>query len=108
KSSVKAPPPTEPPKNLYSDFTLQGKIPVSSWYRDDSYPPSTPIVFTRDEVNENLMKITRKEQNYYGPTDTYLYAALEKYHGLRDEFLRSKNVAVIGSTTPWYESVVLY
>ena len=107
---TKSPPPIELPSALYQEFTLQGKVPVSTWYRDDSYPPSTPIIFTQEEVNINLGKVTRQEQNYYGATDSYLYEALAKYQrvSMRDEFLRSKKVAVIGSITPWYESVVLF
>lgn len=98
------PPPKEIPPELYKDFTLQYKIPVASWYRDDSYPPTKPITFTPDEITANFARIARREQNYYEATDSYLYAALEKY----PDALKGKKVAVIGSITPWYESIVLY
>lgn len=105
QSTYKAvPPPKEIPPELYKDFTLQYKIPVSSWYRDDSYPPTKPITFTPDEITANFARIARREQNYYEATDSYLYAALEKY----PDALKGKKVAVIGSITPWYESIVLY
>lgn len=38
---------------------------------------------------------------YYGKTDLWLYKALEKYP------IFEKEVVIIGSTIPWYESVVI-
>ncbi|MDB6081434.1 MAG: hypothetical protein JWO53_706 [Chlamydiia bacterium] len=96
-------PPQQIPPELYNDFTLQNSIPVRDWYRDDSYPPTKPIVFTPEEINTNLERVARKEQNYYGATDSDLYSAFEKYA----VFLKGKTVAIIGSITPWYESIVL-
>jgi len=46
-------------------------------------------------------QIARGQSYYYGDTDRYLYNAL------RDFPIRGKSVAVVGSVTPWYESVVL-
>lgn len=104
QAPVILPPPKVIPQELYKAFTLQCRVPIASWYRDDSYPPTKPITFTPVEINAYLSRIARKEQNYYEATDSYLYAALEKY----SDALKGKKVAVIGSITPWYESIVLY
>lgn len=109
KKAAQTPPPKHIPLGLFNGFTLQSTIPVSYWYRDDSYNPDKPILFTPQEVNANLAKIAKKEQSYSGSPDGNLYAALDKYKSaLRDDLLRGKKVAIIGSRTPWYESVVLF
>lgn len=109
KKTAQTPPPKHIPLGLFNAFTLQSTIPISYWYRDDSYNPEKPILFTSQEVNANLAKIAKKEQSYPGSPDGNLYAALDKYKSsLRDELFRGKNIAIIGSKTPWYESVVLF
>lgn len=98
-----SPPPKQIPLGMHNDFTLNGKVGVSYWYRDDTLRPENAVTFKQEEVATFLTKAANKEQNYYGETDTYLYAALEKHIGS----IQGKKVAVIGSLTPWYESIVL-
>ena len=96
-------PPKTIPADLYNAFTENGLIPVYEWYRDESYPPEKPVVWTTKEINENIKKVKQGKENYYHKTDTWLYAALKQHGG----HLKGKKVAIIGSLTPWYESVLL-
>lgn len=89
------------PPELAARYTLDGRIGVEDWYHDDTRAPGKPKVFTRRRVAANLRKVRRREEVYYGATDTWLYAALER-HPVRD-----LHVVNMGSTNPWYESVAL-
>lgn len=95
-------PPKEIPKELYEDFTMQNKIGVQYQYFDGRLTATNPKIYEEQKINNFLTKVAKKETSYYGINDTWLYQALEKYH------LKNKRVAIIGSTTPWYESICLY
>lgn len=102
-SSLFAIPPLKIPCDLYADYTFGGIIPVYDWYIDGSYPPDKPIVFKTEEIDELLAKASQRRNGYYGATDQYLYAMLDKYAS----YIEGKRIAIIGSTTPWYEAIVL-
>lgn len=97
-------PPEYIPEELYNHFTLNRSVDVTYWYRDDTYASEEPLVYTKEVVDQNLALIAGKYLNYYGSTDAWLYQALEKY----GRYIEGKAVGIIGSTTPWYESVALY
>lgn len=102
-SSVSAAPPRMIPPELYDAFTLNGQVPVSDLYFDETTSSSTPRVYTIKHINELLQKIAKRETFYYGSTDTWLYTAFDKY----SDFIKGKQVAVMGSVLPTYESIVL-
>lgn len=104
-------PPKDIPLKFLKDFTLNYKIPVTYWYFDDTdlysktriqLPDgSLAAAFLKETINANIEKIHNKRPFYYGQTDLWLYQALEKYP------IQGKDVAIIGSATPVYESIVL-
>lgn len=106
-----AEPPREIPAELLDQFTMNGTIPVFHWYLDNSAPDlgyqvtlqdGTPASFyAKKAIDIYIESIKRKETFYYGETDIWLYQALEKYP------IHGKDVAIIGSTIPWYESVII-
>lgn len=96
-------PPTTVPEELYNAFTLNGAIPVVNIYHNDSYSSDQPLVYTYEQIQDFEIKAKAKQTYYYGAMDTYLYNALDKYISR----ISNKNVAVIGSVTPWYESILL-
>jgi hypothetical protein len=102
--SVCGAPPSEIPPEQYSDFTLLGQIPVVPYYFNDTYPPTSPRVYSKESIEQNFEKVSRKHLNYYGTTDRDLYAAIEHHIGS----IKGKEVAIMGSNTSWYESIVLY
>lgn len=96
-------PPVFIPHCFYNDFTLNGSIPVQYWYRVDFDRNAPPQVYSKERVNYLIELAKQKQPGYYGSTDVYLYEAIEKYIS----FVKEKSVAIIGSTTPWYESIAL-
>lgn len=100
-ASVVAEPPREVPPEFRSQYTWNEEIPVTSWYFDNTCDSHHPIVYDRDTVDSCVAKAGRRELNYYGHTDAYLYDALLAYP------ITGKEIGVIGSASPWYEAVVL-
>ena len=97
----KTPPPRTIPENLNEAFTCQGRIPVEHCYVDESFFADKPAVYEKDAVDQYIRSAHERRQNYYGITDQYLYQALEQFP------ICGLEVGVIGSTTPWYESIAL-
>ena len=90
---------------FFYPYTLGGKIQVkyfSCKHIDATYSFDKPIVYTKEEIASYIDKVARKEVFDYKETDTWLYQALEKYS------IRGKDVAIIGSIIPRYESVCLF
>jgi hypothetical protein len=79
------------------EYLLGGQIKLEEWYIDEAQ--------TRKQepysIEEYCRRIRNREVNYYGETDKWLYEALELCP------IEALKVAVMGSTQPWYESVVL-
>lgn len=96
-----AQPPQQIPYNLYNSFTLNGQVPVLHWYIDNSQPNQNPSFYSQNEINSYILKVAKREVNYYGNTDTWLYQALTAFP------IQGKTVGIIGSVEPWYESVIL-
>ena len=97
-------PPVEIPADLYNEYTLNGAMGVTQWYRDDSYASDQPLVYRKEHIDENMEMVSQKKVSYYGSTDSWLYEAIEKYM----TYVQGKSAGIIGSTVPWYESVALY
>jgi hypothetical protein len=93
--------PRQIPPELYDAYTLNNRIPVIYAYRDDTYPPTEPLFYSKENIDQQIDRINRRQTNYYGKTDTWLYEALS-VHAIKD-----KEVAIIGSATSWYESIVI-
>jgi len=100
---VHAEPPRTIPTDLIDKFTWNGSIPVTHWYFDNTYPSSKPLRYTKKLVDDLIKKACEKRIGYYGSTDKYLYRAFDTY---KDK-ISHKQVAIIGSVTPWYEAIVL-
>lgn len=102
-SIVLATPPARIPEQLRDEFTMGGKIPIANWYRDDSYSSDKPIIFTKAEIDDLIRMADSRQSHYYGATDDYLFAAFDTFQ----DAIKNKNVAVIGTIIPWYESILL-
>lgn len=88
----------EIPKELFSDFTLNGKIPVLNYFLDDTHA-NGELVYDENKINYYRNLAQNKKEAYYGKTDTWLYSSLEKYP------MKGKSVLIIGSNEPFYEEV---
>ena len=96
-------PPRQIPPELYDAFVMNGAMAVAYRYSDDSYSPDEPRVYTKEQIAADVERAKRKEPDAYGVTDEYLFQALDQFR----EQIAGKDVAVMGSTRPWYEAIVL-
>jgi hypothetical protein len=101
--NVVSSPSREIPASLYNDYTMNNKLPVFYVFRDDGYSDNNPIIYSKEEIDDLIHKAQQQQTLYYGATDTYLYQALKKYGA----YIRNKNIAILGSVVPWYESIIL-
>lgn len=98
---TRTPPPRFIPPEHYEGFTLQRRIPVEYGYVDESFFRDNPPVYEKETVDQYVENALARKNNYYGVTDQYLYQALETAP------IAGKPVAILGSTTPWYESIAI-
>ena len=98
-----APPPRHIPDDLYDKFTLNGSIQVVDFYLDNTAQHDNPLEWKTETINQFIKDAQARKCKYYGATDRYLYKALRTY----GKQLKGKRVAIIGSETPWYESIAL-
>lgn len=92
------------PDAMLLDFNMNGQIEIQYQYRNDCSDE------TQKEVNANFNKKTfeeyvemakRKEMNYYGHTDAWLYNAIEDYP------IKDKSICIFGSANPFYEAIAI-
>ncbi len=89
------------PAELLPAYTLGGRVKVEDWYLENTSPSGEPRFYSQREIESLREKVRRRENNYYGWTDAWLYKALERYP------IRGQELAVMGSTVPWYEAIAL-
>jgi len=105
------------PEELKNGFTMNGNIPIMDWWFNNS-PASGKIAlkreWTNDYINQYLSRFSienintctesghwRKWAPYGHETCRNLLNAFEDYN------VKNKNVAVVGSTSPWIEAILL-
>jgi hypothetical protein len=81
------------------EYLLGGRIKLEDWYIDST--EGVKKKWTAEEFSDLRKKVINRETNYYGETDKWLYEALELCP------INGVNVAIMGSTEPWYETIVL-
>jgi hypothetical protein len=104
--------PKEMPEHLRTEYTMDNRIPVVTWY----FPPPTLATNTlhySEQLCSRLLETAKRERQsrtsggavkYTGPsypqTDPFVHAALERF-GV------GRKILVIGSVDPWYEAMSL-
>ena len=88
-------------------FSQNGEIDIKDWYLNNSpnggVTSNTPF-YEKSVIDSMIAKVLRRETKAYGSyeqTTKMLYQCLEKYP------IKGKKVAIMGSVTPWHESVCL-
>lgn len=83
------------------EFTLGGRAQKRDLFFDDRSLSASGAYrrYTEAEIDELIAKAKRKEEYYYGATDTYLYNAISEFP------IAGKNVVILGSLVPWFEAV---
>ena len=95
------------PKELKNGFTMDGKIPVFEWYFDGS--KKNGLKWTNSIINEHLTRFTPEniKNNAEGKSSYGHEVCLNLLQSFEDYNIRHKNVAIIGSETPWIEAILL-
>ena len=99
-------PPRQVPPALWAEITEWGALPVrSTYWNQASLPGGEPVTinYHNGTIAVLLWKAGRREQEYYGVTDTWLYALLDRHR----ELVAGRRVAILGSLEPWYECIAL-
>lgn len=95
-------PPQDIPVELMKRYTLDGQISVVKNYYNDVGLTIFPKLFTQGKIKRFTNIIKNRQDGNYRQTDTWLYQAIEKYP------IRDKSCVIMGSISPYYESVCLY
>lgn len=98
------------PDELRDAYTLNGQIPVYNWYFNEGTPNHTSITWSNELIQhyinkftvENIINGTFGGETYTGAARLHLIACI-KYR----DTIKDKNVAVIGSLTPWIEAILV-
>lgn len=94
-------PPTQMPPELRRNYTMNGRARVKMLYYDSTYENSAPKIYTRETIDKYIHRAKAGLNFYYKKTDACLYKALSRHS------IEGQDVAVMGSTDPWYEAVTL-
>ena len=98
---------TEIPEELRIGYSMDGRIPIVKVWRDDSHALAQQMwddeyvdSFKNRFTIENINNGTQGREPYAGAAKLLL-TAFQKYD------ISGKNIAVLGSTTPWVETILL-
>lgn len=95
----------EIPTHLINDFTMYGKIPVLNWFFDNSCNEFAD--WNKDYINKIAHEFTNRNIESDRINEPYLGASSYILQAIKGIRLKDKKIAVIGSTTPWIESILL-
>jgi hypothetical protein len=101
ESCGSTPPPREIPAALRNQFSMNGAMRIVYEYYDSSGSDRGPKVYTIKEITTLMYQVFLGATVGYGITDLYLYDALKAFP------IKGNEAVVMGSQTPWYESVAL-
>ena len=95
------------PEELKNGFTMNGRIPTFEWYFDGS--KKNGLKWSNSLINDYMNAFTlhniKNGLEGYSPYGHEVCVNLLK--SFEDYNIRNKNVAVIGSETPWIEAILL-
>jgi len=96
-------PPREIPAALMPAFTMDGRVPIEpGGWDNETRPANWPLVYTDAEIDHYIGMIKSRQWFIYGMTDYWLWDALTEFPAT------GQSVAIMGSTTPWYESTCIH
>jgi len=83
---------------LRDEFSMNGKIKIDDFYCKPKRS-NTVSTYTMKQIEKYKKLIANNEGAYYHETDMWLYEAL------RDHSIKGKDVIIVGSEQPWYETM---
>jgi hypothetical protein len=102
----------EPPKNipaeLVNEYTMNGEIPIFSWYLNGigEYTLNWTNEYVQAFIDSFSINniLNQKEGHKPYPNGAYYFLyTFTKYIN----YIRNKNIAIIGSTHPWIEAILV-
>jgi len=95
-------PPKQVPAQLVYEYTMGNRVPIQYLYIDDTLSEDKIKTYNSSDIDNYLKKIGERKTFYYGITDSWLYQALENFQ------VQDKDIAIMGSVEPLYESIAIY
>jgi len=86
-------------ENLQKQFLLNGNSKLIKKHIEEI--ERIEFNYEKKLINKFIKKANKNFNFYYGQTDKFLFECLKKYP------IKNKDVAIMGSTVPWYEAIVL-
>lgn len=80
------------------EYLLGGKVKQEDWYIDST--KESQRTWTVEDIAKMRERVKARQWNYYGETDKWLYETLDLCP------IKGVEVAIMGSTEPWYETIV--
>ncbi len=96
--------PEKIPSKFFDGYTMDGDAILEYKYANDCSDEIQKLFndnFKQEVFDQYIEKATNRENFYYGPTDEWLYEALDKYP------IQGKDICIIGSANPWYEAIAV-
>lgn len=105
------------PEELKNEYTMNGKIPIfkkgcpltfdGSWFFDDS--KKNGVEWSNSLINDHMNRFTPDniKNNREGISSYGHEVCVNLLTSFEDYNIKNKNVAVIGSETPWIEAILL-
>lgn len=86
-----------------TEFLMRGLVQLENWFIDSTVSPEQKNPYT-DEAVDKFLNIVRNKQvgPSYGITDLWMYELLDRHD------IKGKECAIMGSISPWYESIALH
>jgi SAM-dependent methyltransferase len=88
----------ELPQQQQLEYLLGGKVKLEDWYIDST--GECRQEWTTEKVDQFRERVKKRETHYYGETDKWLYETFDMCP------IKDVEVAIMGSTEPWYETIV--
>ena len=120
------PPPRTPPPNMRADYSMNGKVTISSYYFAEKYAGTSDAsentntkhiaretIWTKAEVDRQIAQArARALPGTYGQYETNnvinaIFGADSACQQHPDMCLKGKHIMVIGSERPWLEALLL-
>jgi hypothetical protein len=95
------------PEDLISEYTMNGIIPVFDWYIDGS--KSNGVHWNDSMINEYINRFTpyNIKNNLEGISPYGNEVCVNLVKSFEDYNIYNKNVAIVGSETPWIEAILI-
>lgn len=96
------------PEELLNDYTMNGSVPIFNWYLDGT-KDLLEKEWTQEYINSFLSKYSIENiiSNREGESPYGHESCINLLNSFIEYDIKGKNVAVVGSTSPWIEAMLI-